>query len=659
MRIIYEDGSYREEREKAEQAQAEREFTDISSMSEEYKKSLEEENAPGKPYKPAATLRPEAEVPAVQAQTPAANPSQAPMKFAAPAPTVQPQMPVANPNMAAPRPPYGGQQAYYNGYPQGYPVQYAQYPQGYAYPAPYQSMPQQMPVYPQQMPIQAPAQPQMPVQAPMQPQATAQTPANNAAGTRVIYQSPDFDKNEATKTNAVQQMPTAQPFMSISQEDVSLTAAYKNQPIIKALPDKGFEVDDMEMSIFELNAMAHKYQAKAKAYKNPHDKRGSFEIEDCEEAVPQPKPEFNLFEDEDEPEKEISKNTAKKKKKKKKKRKEIIRRTVLAISIIAIIVSAGLLVNEYRLSDMNAQLNEETNDLVIDVDNIYDEYVQDHYEELTEPDGTVHELTEEEKQEIQKKEWEKIRKKYPDIDFPEGMQLEYAKLYAENQDFVGFLKADGIDLSLPVVQTSNDEYYLKKDFYKRNTKYGTPFVTHLNTISTEKYGLDTNTIIFGHHMNDGSVFGILDEYKTIEGFKKAPVITFDTMYHDYQWKVIAAFVTNAEPSDDNGYVFKYYFTDLSSEERFNAYKNALDQRSLYYTGVDWLPTDKILTLSTCSHEFENARFVVVARMVRNGEVPEVDVSRATVNSNPRYPQAYYDKKKKDNPYKDAYRWEVG
>lgn len=632
MRIIYEDGNYREEREKAEQAQTEREFTDISSMSEEFKKNIEQENAPGKPYKPVASLRTEQAAPAEKSS--ASVPAEHKVQTDATA-FVQTPPPVQNPavnlNAVPFMPAYAAQPPYY-GYPQGYPVQY---PQGYAYPPQYQAMPRQMPVQPQQMP-QAPGQ-------------------SNPAGTRVIFQSPDFDKKESHDERPAQQA-VASPFMSISQEDVSLTAAYKNQPIIKALPDKGFEVDDMEMSIFELNAMAHKYQAKAKAYKNPHDKSGSFEIEDCEEAVPQPKPEFNLFEDEDEPEKKISKNTAKKKKKK---RKEIIRRTVLAISIIAIVVSAGLLVNEYRLSDMNAQLNEKTNDLVIDVDNIYDEYVQEHYEELTEPDGTVHELTEEEKQEIQKKEWEKIKKKYPNIDFPEGMQLEYAKLYAENQDFVGFLKADGIDLSLPVVQTSNDEYYLKKDFYKRNTKYGTPFVTHLNTISTEKYGLDTNTIIFGHHMNDGSVFGILDEYKTIEGFKKAPVITFDTMYHDYQWKVIAAFVTNAEPSDDNGYVFKYYFTGLSSEERFNAYKNALDQRSLYYTGVDWLPTDKILTLSTCSHEFENARFVVVARMVRNGEVPEVDVSRATVNSNPRYPQAYYDKKKKDNPYKDAYRWEVG
>ena len=83
------------------------------------------------------------------------------------------------------------------------------------------------------------------------------------------------------------------------------------------------------------------------------------------------------------------------------------------------------------------------------------------------------------------------------------------------------------------------------------------------------------------------------------------------------------------------------------------------QRSLYDTGVDVLPSDKILTLSTCSHEFEDARFVVVARLVRQGESEEVDVSRASVNSNPRYPQAYYDKKKQKNPYVNASQWQVG
>ena len=106
-------------------------------------------------------------------------------------------------------------------------------------------------------------------------------------------------------------------------------------------------------------------------------------------------------------------------------------------------------------------------------------------------------------------------------------------------------------------------------------------------------------------------------------------------------------------------MFKYYFTTLSTPERYASYLSELSQRSLYDTGVDVLPTDKILTLSTCSHEFENARFVVVARLVRKGESPTVDVSRASVNENPRYPQAYYDKKNKTNPYSDAYRWEVG
>lgn len=611
MRIIYEDGDYREEREKLERAQAEKEFTDVSSMSDEYKRNLEEENAPDRPRRPAATLRPEAQQPQAEVQ---------------PQPTV-PQQP-------APVQGYAGQPVYY-AYPQGYPVQYVQYPQGYAYPVQNQGYQYpQMQGYPAQPPVT-----QQPAPQPV-----------NESGTRVIYQSPDFDTNEAESKAAPQ--PMSQPIFTGTIQDASV------QPrAVASVPSGSFEVDDVEMSMFELNAMAHKYQSKSKSYTKTVQSGGSFKVEDCEEEISFPE-EKSAPVGEKKAEK-TAKPSGKKNKSKKKKKKELIRRTVLAISLVAIVVSCGFLVNEYRLSQMNADLNEETNELIIDVDDIYSDYQGAVAPDESTDDGVSHELTEEEKQAAIDKKWSEIKKKYPDVAFPEGLQLEYAKLYGENQDFVGFLKADGIDMSLPIVQTTNDDYYLKKDFHRRNTKYGTPFVTHLNTISEEKYGLDTNTVIFGHHMNDGSVFGILDEYKTIEGFKAAPVITFDTLYNDYQWKVIAAFVTNAEASDDNGYVFKYYFTDLSTEERFSAYLNALSERSLYNTGVDVLPTDKILTLSTCSHEFENARFVVVARMVRNGELAEVDVSRATVNSNPRYPQAYYDKKKQDNPYKDSYRWEVG
>lgn len=339
-------------------------------------------------------------------------------------------------------------------------------------------------------------------------------------------------------------------------------------------------------------------------------------------------------------------------KKKKRKPSDIIRIVVLSISLIAIVVASGVLIREYKLHKDNEKLEAEISNLIIDEPESTTKKKETEKttssKKTTAAESTTAALT-------PAQQWEQIKAQYPNVVFPPNLQLKYAKLYAINQEFVGYLSAEGIGLSLPVVQTTDDEKYLSQNFYGQSTKYGCPFVTHLNNIET----LDTNTVIFGHHMNDGTVFGALDQYKTIDGFKKAPVITFNTLYQDYQWKVIAAFLTNAYEKDDNGYVFRYYFTSLSTEERYAAYLNELAQRSLYDTGVDVLPSDKILTLSTCAHEFDDARFVVVARLVRQGESADVDVSRASVNSNPRYPQAYYDKKKQKNPYVNASQWQVG
>ncbi len=342
-------------------------------------------------------------------------------------------------------------------------------------------------------------------------------------------------------------------------------------------------------------------------------------------------------------------------KKKKKKVSDIIRTIVLTVSLVAIVVASGVLIREYKLHKDNQNLEAEISNLIIDVPETTTKKKPDKTEKTTKSKDktttaapTTRALTPEEQ-------WAQIKAEYPNVVFPPNLQLKYAKLYATNQDFVGYLSAEGVGLNLPVVQTTDDEKYLSKNFYGQSTKYGCPFVTHFNNIET----LDTNTVIFGHHMNDGTVFGALDKYKTIDGFKKAPVITFNTLYQDYKWKVIAAFITNAYEEDDNGFIFRYYFTSLSTEERYAAYLNELMQRSLYDTGVDVLPSDKILTLSTCSHEFEDARFVVVARLVRQGESEEVDVSRSSVNNNPRYPQAYYDKKKQKNPYANASQWQVG
>ncbi len=244
--------------------------------------------------------------------------------------------------------------------------------------------------------------------------------------------------------------------------------------------------------------------------------------------------------------------------------------------------------------------------------------------------------------------WPEIIKKYPDVDFPEGMNPSFADLYAANRDFGGWISIPEMNINYAVVQAEDNEKYERRDFYGKSTSYGVPFFDFRNSL----YRLDRNTIIYGHNMRrDDKIFGTLEQYRTIEGFKKAPVIGMSTIYGDYTFKIYAAFISNSERDDDNGKFFNYIFTN-TTDENFANYIAEVDKRKFFTTGVDIKPTDKILTLSTCCYDFSDARLVVVGRLLREGENPDVDTSLAVMNPNPKLPQAYYDVKGKNNPYRN-------
>lgn len=256
---------------------------------------------------------------------------------------------------------------------------------------------------------------------------------------------------------------------------------------------------------------------------------------------------------------------------------------------------------------------------------------------------------------IEAEKWAELKAKYPGVDFPEGLLLQFAELYAKNSDFAGWLSIDNTNIDTPVVQRTSDStntYYLKRNFYKEDTKYGCPFLDYRNHLRV----LDQNTVIYGHHMKDGLLFAQLENYMTLDGYKKSPLITYSTPYGTYYWKVCSVFISNGHARDDNNYLFNYIAPYFASDEIFQGYIDGIKERSLYDLGVDMKVTDKFLTLSTCSYEFDNARLVVVARLVRPGESTGVDTSKAQVNENPRYPQIWYDIKGKSNPYRDADRW---
>lgn len=90
-------------------------------------------------------------------------------------------------------------------------------------------------------------------------------------------------------------------------------------------------------------------------------------------------------------------------------------------------------------------------------------------------------------------------------------------------------------------------------------------------------------------------------------------------------------------------MFSYQsFSNAANEGDFNLYIQSVLRRSLFNLPVDVQYGDKLLTLSTCTYEFSEARFVVVARKVREGESTEVDTASAVVNSNPLMPDVWYE-----------------
>ncbi len=304
--------------------------------------------------------------------------------------------------------------------------------------------------------------------------------------------------------------------------------------------------------------------------------------------------------------------------------KEIIRKIVFLVALIVLVVCAVILGNRFIERSNSDKTFDELNNWKTEMENVDDN----------------------------EENWAEIKALYPDVDFPEGMNIKWAKAYAANQDFVGWLNIPGTNISYPIVQGEDNDEYLYLDFNRTDTNYGNPFMDYRNSITE----LDKNTIIYGHHMRDNMIFAPLKEYTDPETFKQSPIIELSTLYDDYTFKIYGVFITNAHPEQNNGYVFNFMHTSFGSDENFMEYIEQVDLRKLYTTGVDIQPDDKIITLNTCYFNFTEARLVLIGRMVREGEDASVDTSKVQVNSNPLWPQAYYDKKGIKNPYSDYENW---
>lgn len=242
--------------------------------------------------------------------------------------------------------------------------------------------------------------------------------------------------------------------------------------------------------------------------------------------------------------------------------------------------------------------------------------------------------------------------------FEPGMLERYKALFSVNPDTVGWLRVPGTSIDTAVVQSKDNNYYLRNDFYKKYTEYGNVFLDY----RCGPRALSLNTILYGHTtMSKGQAFYDLVKYKDQSFFIKNPVVEYGTLYKNYRWKVFAVFLTAADAADDNGYFFNYIFVN-TSPEKMKGYLEQVRQRVFYHTGVEVKPGENILTLSTCSYDYDSrgnkidTRLVVAARLLRAGESETVDPATVKANPNYRRPQVWYDRRGLKNPFAGSEKW---
>ena len=218
------------------------------------------------------------------------------------------------------------------------------------------------------------------------------------------------------------------------------------------------------------------------------------------------------------------------------------------------------------------------------------------------------------------------------------IKARWREIYARYPKLVGWINiafSKWVDLPVFMPPANDPNYYLYRDYDGRDNRYGSLFVDTRSAAGVNS----KNIIIHGHHMNDGSMFANVTQYQYMDYYKQDPAFTFDTIYSDAKWKVIAVFKTNT--LSEHGAFFNYLRGEFNSDSDFLNYVYQVRARSIITTPVDVNEHDQLVTLSTCSYEFKDFRTVVVARRVRKGESAKVDVSQAYYTSNPLYPDVWY------------------
>lgn len=177
--------------------------------------------------------------------------------------------------------------------------------------------------------------------------------------------------------------------------------------------------------------------------------------------------------------------------------------------------------------------------------------------------------------------------------------VDFESLLEINSDVIGWIYIEGTNINYPVVQGEDNDYYLYRLFDGTYNSSGSIFMDYRN----HEDFLDPNTVLHGHHMRNDSMFANITEYKNQSYYDAHPYALLLTPDGNYKLEFFAGYVTGLD-----SIAWKMRF---SSDRDFAAWLDQTIGESCFSSDVVPTAQDRLVTLSTCTYEFENARFVLV------------------------------------------------
>ena len=193
--------------------------------------------------------------------------------------------------------------------------------------------------------------------------------------------------------------------------------------------------------------------------------------------------------------------------------------------------------------------------------------------------------------------WDYINVPYMDVNFDSLLQT--------NPDTVAWIKVEGTKINYPVVQSTDNDYYLHHDYRKNDNMAGWIFGDYRDDFTNFKY----NTIIYGHNMNNKTMFGSLPDAVLSSSWQNNPdnhLIKLSTPTSNSVWKVFSVYTIEPEV---------YYLKIPASAESHQEFITTIKNRSIYNFNTDVTVNDKILTLSTCDN-LGTKRVAVHAKLIK-------------------------------------------